>query len=110
MASKTRDPGAKRPAGPPYATRALRLGRREYMVVYGLSPAIPLLLHRNEFIRDHASWVLKMEHKYDRRWKWWQLTVPPPISTVAFVNVRPVDVVIGRLLAWWALWRAVRAR
>lgn len=92
-------------AGPPYVARAMRIGRRSYVVISGTSPYVPLMAHRNRLVRDQAWFMLRMKMKYER-WHFWRMP-PPPVFRMTIVDVRGVDVVLGRLLALYAAWRTL---
>lgn len=82
--------------------------------VRGHSPWVEGLFHPNKDLHDFAMWHLELESKYDRRWHWWSLRVPPPLWTMVFIDKPkpdPVSSLLGTLIGWavaaYTVWRAL---
>lgn len=95
----------------PYRSRSLRVGGHHYYV-RGHSPWVERLFDPDREIREMAQWMLSLEAKYDRRWHWWSLRVPPPLFTMHMEKVEVPETDgfvirnVARLLALYAAWKS----
>jgi hypothetical protein len=95
---------------PWYVSRTVRVGDMD-LRAEGTSP---WNVHAFDvgFLGDHARWALDLEARHAmRRWRWWQ-RMPPRVTTLRMVRVRPastVEAVAGLALAAYAVVRGLRA-
>jgi hypothetical protein len=89
-------------SGPP-----VRLGD-EYVQFRARTPWVMLSL-RQDAIGEHARWAMKMSVKYDRppAWRFWSIKdLNSPLDHRTF-RLSGVDRALGRLVAYYAVWRAI---
>jgi hypothetical protein len=89
--------------------RAIKMRDGTYIEVEGIDPWNTYALEPG-FLGEHARWWLKLQQKYDRRWKaWklWQIMPPPPISTMRWYKLSPIEEAGGLLLTAYAVWKTV---
>jgi len=99
----------------PYRSRTVRVGGHLYYV-RGHSPWVERLFDPEPQIHEMARWMLTQEAKYDHRWHWWSLRVPPPLFTMHMEKVEEAGAggivirVVARLIALYAAWRSLPRR
>lgn len=90
---------------PMWAGRALPWGKRgEYAVPYSASEWGRLVGHRNDDIHEMAMHMVSVDSKYGREpgdgWPW---RIRQMRVRMEFIEVRPLDRALGRVVALWAL-------
>lgn len=96
----------------PYRSRSVRVGGHSYYA-RGHSPWVERLFDPEPQIHEMAQWMLTLEAKYDRRWRWWLRRVPPPLFTMHADKVEVpaaggiVIRNVARLIALYAAWRSL---
>lgn len=96
----------------PYRSHSLTVGEHRYYV-RGHSPTVQAIFHPNRGVHEFAQWKLTEESRYDHRWRWWSLSVPPPLFTMHVEKVEAPEAgghitrSLARLIALYAVWKSV---
>lgn len=98
----------------PYRSYAIEQNGQRYYI-RGHNPWVEWIFHPDRRVHEQALFMLELASKYDRRWSWWFLRVPPPLYTMQVEKVQivaPQEGMMVRLLAWliafYAAWSALR--
>jgi len=91
-----------------YSGRPVRLGGDEYVQFRARTPWIMLTM-RHDAIGEHARWAMDLSVKYHRPspWRFWSIKdLDSPLDHRTF-RVSGFERLLARLLAYYAMWRAI---